>query len=102
MGRGRPWSYRHSVMDRVMAYSQDAFYLMMILKRHHGGVTLFSPSQWLMQWDGRKTVESGPQLSCEVGPDCLPPRRRVRTESTLRSTRSADLAKGAISHPNKK
>ena len=37
VGRGKAVVISHGTIDRVMAYSPDAFYLLMILKRHHWG-----------------------------------------------------------------
>jgi Bifunctional DNA primase/polymerase, N-terminal/Primase C terminal 1 (PriCT-1) len=37
VGRGKAVVMSHSIIDRVMAHSPDAFYLLMILKRHHWG-----------------------------------------------------------------
>jgi Primase C terminal 1 (PriCT-1) len=37
VGRGKAVVISHNTIDRVMAHSPDAFYLLMILKRHHWG-----------------------------------------------------------------
>ena len=37
VGRGKAVVMSHNTIDRVMAYSPDAFYLLTILKRHHWG-----------------------------------------------------------------
>ena len=37
VGRGKAVVISHNIIDRVMANSPDAFYLLMILKRHHWG-----------------------------------------------------------------
>ena len=37
VGRGKAVVISHNTIDRVMAHSPDAFYLLMILERHHWG-----------------------------------------------------------------
>jgi hypothetical protein len=52
VGRGKAIVLSHSLMDRVMAHSPDAFYLLMILKRHHWGRDFFmaKPMAESMSW----------------------------------------------------
>jgi hypothetical protein len=56
VGRGKAVVISHSVIDRVMAHSPDAFYLLMILKRHHWGrdFVLAKPMAESMGWGLRR------------------------------------------------
>ena len=52
VGRGKAVVMSHSIIDRVMAHSPDAFVLLMILKRHHWGRDFVLASQWRIRWLG--------------------------------------------------
>ena len=67
MGRGKAVVISHGTMDRVMAHSPDAFYLLMILKRYHWGGTLCWPSRWRRDGLAASEVAKRPQYACQVG-----------------------------------
>jgi hypothetical protein len=56
VGRGRAVVLSHSTIDRVMAYSPDAFVLLTMLKRHHWGrdFVLAKPMAASMGWTLRR------------------------------------------------
>jgi len=56
VGRGKAVVISHGIMDRVMAHSPDAFYLLMLLKRHHWGrdFVLAKPMADSMGWTLRR------------------------------------------------
>jgi Bifunctional DNA primase/polymerase, N-terminal/Primase C terminal 1 (PriCT-1) len=56
VGRGKAVVLSHSVFDRVASHSPDAFYLMMVLKRHHWGrdFILANPMAASMRWGLRR------------------------------------------------
>ena len=56
VGRGKAVVVDHNTIDRMMAYSQDAFHLLMLLKRYHWGrdFVLSKPMADSMGWTLRR------------------------------------------------
>ena len=68
MGRGKAVVMSHATIDRVMAYSPDAFVLLTILKRHHWGRDFVLASRWRLRLvGGRLDGESARDVLVRLG-----------------------------------